>query len=180
MRSGFFFFFVSFLTVSAWGQFDPAMLQQGAGTVMNVVSRVKEVKSGAGSCKYSSSSDGTYILNLAKEHNKECVANDKTIITLPTELKDRAKAKALFTQLTSASGCWSFADFTPDELKRINEITNPIGCAGQAIQVLGGVKEQILAPMIGQMMPGAEGILGGDGTGGLGALQGLFGGEAQE
>ncbi|MBN2780290.1 MAG: hypothetical protein JXQ74_04460, partial [Alphaproteobacteria bacterium] len=161
-------------------------------------------------CKFSDS-DKTFVYTLMVEYNKEQLAKEGSIwnlgeaefsekgadsvigkcakdvcvthvvgkpITSSKDIENRAMARAIFGAMKD----WSTTDYTPDELERKNRITNATACAGQAVQVLGGMKEQILSPLLGTVMPGAGGEMegGGGGLGGmLGGLGGLLGGGGQ-
>ncbi|MHA1541274.1 MAG: hypothetical protein ACTSXL_05770 [Alphaproteobacteria bacterium] len=164
---------------------NPLMLQQGIGTIMNVKNKVGEMKNATNACRFTES-DGTFVYGLMVEYNMELYANDDGAILVgeskPAITKDDdIKSRAIAGQILGQMGNWSTTDYTSDELARINKFRNNSACAGQAVQVLGGMKEQILSPLLGQIAPGMGGMLGGVGGGGLGnlggMLQGLGGGQ---
>lgn len=185
-----------------FAQIDPAMIQQGIGKIMQVNQQVKDLKSQTSSCKFSSG-DGSFTFDLMVEYNSEQLANDTDVwktggVTFTTDgtkdspdecsnciykaggktikesrdIDSRQIASAVFRAMSD----WKTPDYTADELTRINKITNASACAGQAVKVLGGMKEQVLSPLLGNIMPGAEGMMGGlGGMGGIGNIGGMLG-----
>lgn len=198
-----------------FAQIDPAMIQQGIGTVVKLNNTRKDIKSKTEACRFTPS-DASFVYHLMVEYNKEQLADieefwtqgsaklaanldqsssSKSVIEIDsssmtnctkcvsmdikssTDIKNRAMARQILNQIK-----WSTTDYTPDELERKNRITNTTACAGQAVKVLGGMREQILSPLLGNVMPGAEGMMqgGGGGLGGmLGNIGGMLGGNGQ-
>lgn len=179
----------------AWAQMDPAMLQQGIGTAVGLIGQVKDLKEKRSGCQFTSS-DENFVFDLMVEYNKEILAADGTFmngadsaifntnkITYGTtecsdcisliEKNEKIDRKIAVEIISKLMNKWSTSDFTKDELERINKIRNPMACAGETIKVLGGVKEQVLTPLLGNLMPGAEGMMG---DGGLGNITNLLGG----
>ncbi len=158
---------------------DPMMLQQGIGTIMNVTNKVNEMRDSTSACRFTES-DGTFVYGLMVEYNKELSANGTSQGELigqknpRIEKDDDISSRAIAGKILGEMNKWSTTDYTSDELARINKFRNNSACAGQAIQVLGGMKDQILSPLLGQIAPGMSGMLGGGGGGGgLGNLGNL-------
>jgi len=165
------------MSLISHSQINPMMIQQGVGTIMGLKNKVGEMKNATSACRFGTS-DGNFVYSLMQEYNKEEFAsgNNKYAggkVKSGAEIKSRAEAGKILGEM----GNWSTTDYTSDELARINKLKNNSACAGQAVQVLGGMKDQILGPLLGQIAPGMGGMLGGGGLGDIGGmLNGLTGG----